>query len=202
MAINPAEVTTVRASELPPASPANESILVHELEGILNQMTLAELISFIGSQATYKQYELKCIRVPNEAYITDNFDMTPSDVQGIGKAGGLWDGWAICNGNNGTDNLDGQVLIGYGANFNTVGQFIGSPDSVIVAHTHSLASKAWATNNTDGLTTSDVIAGRNQGRTGYTLNGTSGDPFVQPAGEDGTDKNYQPSMVILMIMKL
>jgi len=187
MAINPAEVTTVRASELPPASPANESILVHELEGILNRMTLAELISFIGSQATYKQYELKYIRVPNEAYITDNFDMTPSDIQGIGKAGGLWDGWAICNGNNGTDNLDGQVLIGYGANFNTVGQFIGSPDAVLVSHNHTYSQYVQSGSN----------SGSGGEAAGYFATGNT-----STVGESGIDKNYQPSMVILMIMKL
>jgi hypothetical protein len=40
-------------------------------------------------------------------YLQDNFE-----VDGLGKV--LRRGWAICNGNNGTDNLTGRVGIGFG----------------------------------------------------------------------------------------
>jgi hypothetical protein len=40
-------------------------------------------------------------------YLQDNFE-----VDGLGKVLRL--GWAICNGNNGTDNLTGRVGIGFG----------------------------------------------------------------------------------------
>lgn len=187
MAINPAEVTTVRASELPPSPPDLASILVHELGGILNRMTLDELINYIGSQATARPYEVKYIYAPDEAYITDNFDMTPSATQGLGKPDGLWNGWAISNGNNGTPNLDGQTLIGYGANFNTVGQFIGSPDAVLVSHNHTYSQYVQSGSN----------SGSGGEAAGYFATGNT-----STVGESGVDKNYQPSMTILIIMKL
>ena len=187
MAINPAEVTTVRASELPPSPPDLASILVHELGGILNRMTLDELINYIGSQATSRPYEVKCIYAPDEAYITDNFDMTPSATQGLGKHDGLWSGWAICNGNNGTANLDGQTLVGYGANFNTVGQFIGSPDAVLVSHNHTYSQYVQSGSN----------SGSGGEAAGYFATGNT-----STVGESGIGKNYQPSMTILIIMKL
>ena len=190
MAINPSEITTVRASELPPSSPTDASVLVHEVGGILSRMTVLELIYYIKTQATSYQYEVKLIRAPNETYITDNFDMLPSATQGLGKVGGLWEGWAICNGNNGTDNLDGQTFIGYGANYSTVGQFLGSPDAVLIDHSHTVPKAA---NDTDGNTLSP-----GNGNLG-TVNTSSVGSTV---GEDGVNKSYQPSMVILKIMKL
>ena len=193
MAINPTEITTVRASELPPAAPANESILVHELGGILNRMTLEELISFISSQAAYKQYEKKEIIAPDSTYITDNFDMLPSATQGLGKPDGLWSGWAICNGNNGTPNLDGQTTIGYGANYNTVGQFVGEEEHVLTidempSHSHNATADGGSTNS------SGSNFRRESDNTGFLQ--------TQSAGGGQAHNNMQPSMVILMIMKL
>jgi microcystin-dependent protein len=41
-------------------------------------------------------------------------------------------GWAICNGNNGTDNLTGRVGIGFGLGFSTLGAIGGSATLHIV----------------------------------------------------------------------
>ena len=128
------------------------------------------------------------------AYLNDNFE-----ANGLGK--NLRLGWAICNGNNGTDNLSGRVIVQMGVGY-SLGATGGSKDAVLVEHTHALASRSWTGNTTHGLTDSDVIAGRNLDRTGYTTNGTGGQPFVQSAGVSGTDKNMQPYSVQLYIMKL
>lgn len=202
MAIDPNLVTTVRTGELPPLPLELESKIAHEIGDVLYRTDIQDLVNFIRANSISYPYEKKDIIAPNPEYITDNFDMTPGATEGLGLVGGLWEGWAICNGNNGTPNLDGQTLIGYGANYPTVGQFLGSKDAVLVEHGHGLASRSWTTNNTDGLPESDVIAGRSLSRTGYTELGTSSQPLVEVVGEDGTDKNIQPSMVILMIMKL
>lgn len=187
MAIDPNLINTVRASELPPASPTDASVLVHEVGGFLSRMTILELIDYIRTQATSYQYEVKLIRAPNDTYITDNFDMLPSATQGLGKVGGLWEGWAICNGNNGTDNLDGQTFIGYGANYSTVGQFIGSPDAVLVSHNHTYSQYVRSGSN----------SGSGGEAAGYFATGNT-----STVGESGVGKNMQPSMVILKIMKL
>lgn len=217
MAIDPTQITTVQASELPPASPTNESILMHQVGDILSRMTLAEIIAFISSNANSKQYEIKYIRSPNPAYITDNFDMTPGENQGIGKIDGLWDGWAICNGNNGTDNLDGQTLIGFGANYGTVGEFTGAKTVTLSkdqmpAHTHhkegsvfnafvansaAFGNNSSSNNGYDSGNATELAIG-NLG-TNY---GAAGSALEQSSGGGQAHNNMQPSMTILIIMKL
>jgi len=193
MAIDPNLVTTVRVGELPPLALENASKMAHEIGDTLYQFTLEELVNFVRSQSISQPYEVKYIRVPDSQYITDNFDMTPGANQGLGKSGGLWEGWAIFNGNNGTDNLDGQTLIGFGANYNTVGQFVGSADAVVVAHTHQMGDQS----GSSGSGTTNV---RYLGREMET--NSLGVPYTDSTGESGVGKNIQPSMVILMIMKL
>lgn len=186
MAIDPNLVTTVRTGELPPLPLELESKIAHEIGDILYRTDIQDLVNFIRANSISYPYEKKDIIAPNPEYITDNFDMTPGATEGLGLVGGLWEGWAICNGNNGTPNLDGQTLIGYGANYPTVGQFLGSKDAVLVAHSHSVTKSS---NDVDGNSFSPG-------------NGTLGTIQTSTEGVDGTDKNMQPSMVILMIMKL
>lgn len=203
MAINPADVTTVQVGELPPLALSLSSIIPHEIGGVLHKSTVQDLVNFINGQSEVKQYELKLIRNPTSAYITDNFDMAVSPTTGLGKAGGLWEGWAICNGNNGTDNLDGQTLIGQGATYPTVGTFLGSKDAVVVSHVHKSVANVDATGNFDP--TLKYTAGIRATGNGYALQGTATAPGhgeTNSAGESGAGKNMQPSMVILIIMKL
>src|SRR4051812_44209410 len=56
----------------------------------------------------YAQYQVIELDCP-QAYLAANFDGT-----GLGLTNGLWPGFAICNGNNGTKNRNGRVGIGYG----------------------------------------------------------------------------------------
>lgn len=198
MPIDPILTSTVQTKDLPPNPISLSDNFVHEVGDILSRATIAEFVTFLQSQTSAQQYELKTIRVPNSGYITTNFDMTVGATQGIGKIGELWEGWAICNGNNGTDNLDGQALIGYGANHVTVGQFIGS--ETVILTSGNIPSTGLSINVTGSA--SD--------------NGDPGDYFITaPAGNYTPVKNIvvnggsntpvnkmQPSMVILIIMKL
>lgn len=116
-------------------------------------------------------------------YLTDNFE-----VDGLGK--NLRLGWAICNGNNGTDDLAGRVGIGYGIGYSVLGQIGGSKDAVLVEHSHTLKY---------GITGT----GTKYPETPYisdTLGGAM-DP-TQTVGVSGTDKNMQPYIINLYIMKL
>ncbi len=195
MPIDPLLTSTVQVKELPPNPISLMDNFPHEVGDILSRATIAELISFIGAELSGRQYEKKEIVAPNNAYITDNFDMTIGATQGIGKIGGLWEGWAIMNGNNGTPNMDGQASIGWGANYSTVGQFVGSADTVVVSHTHT------ASTNANVHTGTGPDAGiRLQG-----LNHAPGEAIavtVKSAGVSGVGKNIPPSMVILAIMKI
>lgn len=187
-----ADFTTVQVSELPPNAPTDTSILAHQVGDVLSRMTLLELITFVGAQASAKQYEIKYIRAPDSAYITDNFDMSIIPEQGIGKVGGLWEGWAICNGNNGTDNIDGQVLMGWGAVYNTVGDFIGEATHLLTvtempSHSHPIKS--------------NLISAGGGGGTLPNPSG-SGTANTEAVGGGVAHNNIQPSMVVLIIMKL
>lgn len=220
MAIDPALITTVQVSELPPASFIPESILAHQIGDILSRGTIQELVDYIRSQSVSFPYEIKFLRPPGNGadYINENFDMTPGATQGLGKTDGLWNGWAICNGNNGTDNDDGITYIGYGANYATVGQNIGTAtvtltESQIPAHFH----------HTPGSVFKSFISGANDkggnvsSATGYDSAGSNaelaigglgtnynsgGAALEQTIGGSQSHNNIQPSKVMLKIMKL
>jgi len=193
MSINPALINTVQVKDLPPNPISLTDNFPHEVGNTLSRSTIQELVDFIRSQSVSYPYEVKYIRAPDAQYITDNFDMTPGATQGLGIVGGLWEGWAIFNGNNGTDNLDGQTLIGFGANYATVGQFVGSADAVVVEHSHKIGDQSGSSGS--GTTNARYI--------GKEIETDSlGVPYTDNSGVSGVGKNIQPSMVILMIMKL
>jgi microcystin-dependent protein len=216
MAINPEEITTVQVNELPPAPFSDSSMLAHAVGDILSRGTIAELVTFIQSKLLARPYELKVLVVDN-SYINDNFDMTVGATQGIGKVGGLWETWAICNGNNGTENLDGQTLIGFGANYPTLKTFLGS-----ATHTLTTAQMPAHFHHTPGSVFKSFVSaagdktGNVSSATGYdsgsntelaignlsTNYNSGGAALEQTVGSGQAHNNMQPSMVVLMIMKL
>ena len=117
-------------------------------------------------------------------YLTDNFE-----VDGLGK--NLRLGWAICNGNNGTDDLSGRVGVGYGLGWSVLGQTGGSKDAVVVAHTHTV-NTIRTYNNTQGI----------NGFYDRSNTAVSAGISTESAGVSGTDKNMQPYIINLYIMKL
>lgn len=118
-------------------------------------------------------------------YMNDNFE-----VNGLGK--NLRLGWAICNGNNGTDNLAGRVGVGYGSGY-SLGQTGGSKDAVLVSHSHTYTQY---TLDQEVATTGSGVRSLNKNNT------QSGSFTTSTVGTDGTDKNMQPYIVHLYIMKL
>lgn len=117
-------------------------------------------------------------------YLNDNFE-----VDGLGK--NLRTGWAICNGNNGTDDLAGRVGVGYGLGWSVLGQTGGSKDAVVVSHSH--------TYNSINAVGKAVLAfdsvGDKEGASYFTAT-------TSTVGVSGTDKNMQPYIIQLYIMKL
>jgi len=119
--------------------------------------------------------------VCTNGYLSAMFDST-----GLGRAERK--GWAIMNGNNGTPNDNGKVVIAYGTDYTTLGATGGSRDAVVVAHTHTLGTGA--------RSLSGAVAFGGTGGTMGTLSATDS------TGVSGTDKNMQPYVVRLRIMKL
>jgi hypothetical protein len=188
MAINPAEITTIRVGQLTPESPTLSSIISHELSDELKRCTIAEIVDLLNLNIGTLQYEIKTLYVDQE-YIDTNFDST-----GLGRL--LCLGFAICNGNNGTFPFTGLVEVACDmATLQTysVGNTDGSTDAVLVDHFHNY-----------GLPL-DAQSG-----------GTSQQSIVESAGSDekiiqfqtssvgfsAVGKNMQPYICVLKIMKL
>ena len=138
------------------------------------------LLDFIQSNVA-QQYDIKAIYA-NSTYLGDNFDSN-----GLGK--NLRTGWAICNGNNGTPNISNRVIVSYGSDFPTLKAVGGSKDAVVVEHNHTghviKATSTWRGGGDDS---------------GDNATSTTGN--VSTTGVSGTNKNMQPYIVLVYIMKL
>lgn len=193
MAINPAEITTVRVGQLPPDLPTLESNIAHELGDILYKCTIQELVDLLSLNVGTLQYEVKTLYVKQE-YIDNNFDETGLGIN-------LCAGFAICNGANDTVSVDGLVDVGYGINYNVIGGFGGSKDAVVVAHTHG--QRTSSDNGFDLPQIKVSGGGMTTGVAGNTSSaGTRMQVLTDETGIDGTDKNMQPYIIALKIMKL
>jgi hypothetical protein len=128
--------------------------------------------------------DLKMIK-SDIAYLQANFE-----TNGLGK--NLREGWAICNGNNGTDDFSGRVPLGYGVGYSALNTTGGSKDAVLVAHTHSMLTSN-ADNGDPGSLF--VTAATQQGSAGTTGAASGATPTA-------TDKNLQPYIITLYILKL
>ena len=187
MAINPADITTVRVGQLPPDLPTLESNIAHELGDILYKCTIQELVDLLSLNVGTLQYEVKTLYV-NQEYIDNNFDETGLGIN-------LCAGFAICNGANGTVSVDGLVDVGYGTNYNVIGGFGGSKDAIVVDHTHAIS---FDTN----LNTGSGTAKTKQAEVSAAGSGEQIIGSIASAGIDGADKNMQPYIIALKIMKL
>lgn len=137
------------------------------------------LLDFIQSNVA-QQYDIKAIYA-DSTYLGNNFESN-----GLGK--NLRTGWAICNGNNGTPNISNRVIVSYGSDFPTLNAVGGSKDAVVVAHSHSIA-----TSPNDAI---GYVTAKTSSSTGGTAINTNS------VGESGLNKNMQPYIVLVYIMKL
>jgi hypothetical protein len=183
MAINPANITTIRVGELPTGIIDLTSNIPVENGTDLEKITGQNLVDFININSNAFQFELRDLFV-NQTYIDDNFDIT-----GLGTD--LMLGWAICNGQNGTPNMDGLVSIGYGTNYSVINAIGGSKNAVVVQHNHIFTQSA----GTDsGVGTQVITTGE--------ANEQAGSFGMAMEGVSGINKNMQPYRVLLKIMKL
>jgi hypothetical protein len=179
MPINPAEISTIRVGELPIGTITVDSKFAVENGTDLEQVTGQDVVDFININSNAFQFEVRDLWV-NQTYIDTNFD-------GTGLGTGIMLGWAICNGQNGTPPMDGLVSIGYGNNYSVIGAFGGSKDAVVVAHTHNIRV------NTDAA---------GSGFPAFEASTTQGTFATESTGVSGVNKNMQPYIVLLKIMKL
>lgn len=164
----------------------SDSVLrnVHNIRKITIENTtvfssLGEFEDFI-KVGTYLKGDIKEISC-DSTYLATNFDGT-----GLGRLERL--GWAICNGNNGTVNHDGRVVVAYGTNYPILGDIGGSKDAVVVSHDHSVATGAGINLGAQG--------------TDISIGPTTASANTSTVGESGVNKNMQPYIVLLRIQKI
>ena len=108
-------------------------------------------------------------------------------------------GWAIMNGATHNYNGDiitvpndnGRVVVAYGTSYTTLGSTGGNKDAVVVEHSHGLTQIKRHSNNSYGEGLFD------QALSGYPTASTT-----DSTGVSGVDKNMQPYVVRLRIIKL
>ena len=154
-----------------------------EIPAVKHREVEIALLNFIQSNLS-QSGDIKVIKA-DATYLANNFE-----VDGLGK--NLRAGWAICNGNNGTDNLQGRVPIHYSANF-PLGTVGGSKDAVVVEHSH---------NYTQYTLDQEVSSNGNGVRSLKKNDSQSGSFTTSTTGVSGTNKNMQPYLATVYIMKL
>ena len=151
-----------------------------EIPAVKHREVEIALLNFIQSNLS-QSGDIKVIKA-DATYLANNFE-----VDGLGK--NLRTGWAMCNGNNGTYNLQGRVPIHYSKDF-PLGISGGSKDAVVVVHSHGLkyGSSGTGTKYPETPYITDSITGNMQG--------------TEITGESGVNKNMQPYLATVYIMKL
>jgi hypothetical protein len=139
-------------------------------------------------------------------------------------------GWLLCNGANGTPNLQDRFIVGAGSAY-VPGAAGGSADAIVVSHSHSASSSGSqsahrhftvfnvSTSNEGSLSASNTIARRgnyggdysydfssstSEANIGLTSNATpsvSVSTTIDAAGSSGTNANLPPYYALAYIMK-
>lgn len=129
--------------------------------------------------------------VCDSTYMSTHFDST-----GLGRKERK--GWAIMNGNNGTPNDNGRVIIAYGTDYTTLGATGGSKNAVLIGHNHTASNVMAGTANL-GATTGGNVRADSTLTTSTVGRDESG---ASSPTETGVNKNMQPYIVRLRIMKI
>jgi hypothetical protein len=124
-------------------------------------------------------------------------------VMWSGSIGSIPAGWFLCDGLNGTPNLQDRFIIGAGSSY-AVNAFGGTADAIVVTHTHSIidaghvhtydAASATSAMTAGGTSTLTTLSSTNTGSvtTGIVINS---------AGTSGTGANLPPYFALAYIQK-
>jgi len=146
---------------------------------------------------TFLPGDIKIIKV-TVAYIFAKFDMADGPTKGLGKVGEERQGWAICNGNNGTDDMNGQIYVGWGevGDYDDMGASGGSKE-----HTLTEEQLPEIQPTVDATAGGDTGTGTQRFTTGDSTE--SGGTFgLQPFGEGEAHNNMQPYKIAVYIQKM
>lgn len=138
------------------------------------------------ADGSYLTGDIKMVNCSN-VYLTANFDST-----GLGILERL--GWAICNGANGTVNMNGKVPLPYGSSYLTLGATGGEVNHTLtVSEVPALTVSYTGSSDDTGDDGAYIITSPSDPNTVHTLNTNGG---------GGAHNNMQPYIVTLFIQKL
>ena len=108
-----------------------------------------------------------------------------------GATNNIPSGWALCDGNNGTPNLQDKFIVGAGSSY-AVDATGGSADATLVSHTHNLFYNHGSFGGSSGAVTP-------RGTNTPSTPGISG--RVSTEGSSATNANLPPYYALAYIMK-
>lgn len=135
---------------------------------------------------------LKSIFLPGDlkwVYCTPQELVTDYDSTGLGR--GKRSGWAKCNGLNNTPPMGGRVPLCLDDSYPQMGGVGGVKDAVVVSHSHTTR---WNMNTGSGPDIGSTLVAAN-----HTVGATI---VTDVVGESGKDKNMQPYIILLCLMKI
>ena len=121
-----------------------------------------------------------------------------------GATNNIPSGWALCDGNNGTPNLQDKFIVGAGSSY-AVAATGGSANAVVIQHNHGISDpghqhtwsrqdaqndvgyRPWPASNND---CKETVVNTGSNTTGITINNE---------GESGTNKNLPPYLSLIHI---
>ena len=134
-----------------------------------------------------------------------------------GTAALVPEGWAICNGRNGTPDLTDKFVVGAGSSY-SVGNSGGNKDAVVVAHTHTTSTVSLrgsfdmgagdTVEPATGVFSAAIRAGTrpgldyNSGRQQTTTLNADHTHSINSEGVAGTNANLPPYYALYYIMKI
>jgi microcystin-dependent protein len=123
-------------------------------------------------------------------------------------------GWSLCNGANGTPNLQNRFVIGAGSGY-AVGATGGSADATLVSHSHTATSTVTDPGHTHPYldrinegTTEGNVNGRNSGgsdasrTTSSSTTGITVATSISTEGSAATNANLPPYYALAFIMRV
>ena len=124
-----------------------------------------------------------------QSYFNANFDST-------GKGILLADGWALCNGNNGTKDFRDKFILNKGTNYNTLYTNGGSANAVLVGHSHEAGSLFISSGETNDVLVNNVGLTGGEGKLyKYTKKNGISNTGISTPDESGVGKNMPPYIV-------
>ena len=120
--------------------------------------------------------------------------------------------WALCNGTNGTPNLQDRLLVGAGSGY-AVGATGGSANATLVSHSHTATSSVndpghnhtWGVDDNTGASGNgnpDANPGSNNRPTSFNITGITVSTSISTEGSSATNANLPPYYALAFIMRV